>query len=198
MLIIDVCFRLYSKEMLWDQYEILDELGGEYALIEDTGKTWPTVDLKVGMLITNKGIAADIALIHDDYLLNVSPFTLGLLSAYIADTKAVGLYPSVLQVCQENREYLLTLCSDTCLQNATRTHVNLVWLRIGSTFTGEDLYRELVKANVHILPGTNFFWSNPQFGAHFCRIALSRTHHSFKYAADHLRKVAIDLDKQTL
>ncbi|MEC4819671.1 MAG: aminotransferase class I/II-fold pyridoxal phosphate-dependent enzyme, partial [Scytonema sp. PMC 1069.18] len=53
ILIVDFCFRFFAPTMFnWDQYEILDNSGIDYLAIEDTGKTWPTFELKVSTLTT--------------------------------------------------------------------------------------------------------------------------------------------------
>lgn len=184
MLIIDTCFRLFSQEMFWDQYFFLDKIGLTYAFIEDTGKTWPSLDLKVGMLIPSQDILKEIEFIHDDYLLNVSPFILNLLGWYIKDSKESGLYKTILEIPHKNRHYLKTKLAGTALSLLDNSELNVAWIRINSTYTGEELYKLLVMNNVHILPGTNFFWDNPTQGKKYIRIALSRPESLFREATD--------------
>jgi len=83
LLIIDFSFRFLSDFRKWDQYELLLKSGIEFVCLEDTGKTWPTMELKIGILMASEGIYASLEVITDDMLLNVSPIIFLLLTKYI-------------------------------------------------------------------------------------------------------------------
>jgi aspartate/methionine/tyrosine aminotransferase len=193
LLVVDSCFRFFCQEMFWDQYAFLDELGLDFAIVEDTGKTWPSLDLKVGMLVVSKGIYEEVATIHDDYLLNVSAFILNVLSYYIEETIQTGISKSILEVCEINRSYLSACLQNTCVNLHDKSRINVAWLEIDSNFTGEILYKQLVTRDVHVLPGANFFWRNPDRGEKFIRIALSRPDFMFQKAIDILKETVIKL-----
>ena len=90
-LVVDFCFRFYAPDLAtWSQYERLQRSGVSFITIEDTGKTWATQDMKIGMLVCSDDLHDEFYHRHDDLLLNVSPFHLALLTEFIADTIAHG------------------------------------------------------------------------------------------------------------
>jgi hypothetical protein len=47
LLILDNCFRVYlPRQLVYDQYRFVLEAGLDAVLVEDTGKTWPTSEIK--------------------------------------------------------------------------------------------------------------------------------------------------------
>ncbi|MBR8640614.1 aminotransferase class I/II-fold pyridoxal phosphate-dependent enzyme [Streptomyces tuirus] len=48
--IMDASFRGQVRDAQYDSYAVLEEAGADWILIEDTGKLWPTHELKIGML----------------------------------------------------------------------------------------------------------------------------------------------------
>jgi aspartate/methionine/tyrosine aminotransferase len=195
LMIVDVAFRFFSSEMFWDQYEMLDKIGVDYILIEDTGKTWPTLDLKVGLLNSSKKIYPTIDKIHDDYLLNVSPFILNLISEYIEQTRRDGIDQSIWSLSQSNRKTLYDAIGGTFLRPLCQSEImSVAWLEIDDsvTLSGEDIYDKLIQENVHVLPGTHFYWNSPEQGKRCIRVALSRPQELFDIAAASIRKVLTD------
>jgi hypothetical protein len=70
---------LFSQDLRsWDQYAVLRESGVSFIAIEDTGKVLPLRDLKIGTCICSADLYEDCARLHNDLLLNVSPFILKL------------------------------------------------------------------------------------------------------------------------
>jgi aspartate/methionine/tyrosine aminotransferase len=194
LVIIDFAFRLFSYLNQWDQYETLDSIGVDYLIIEDTGKAWSIYDMKVGILTPSKTIFDAIADIHDDYLLNVSPFILKLITEFILDSSQVGLSTSVRATVDSNRNRLREDLADTTLVSENTLDINVEWLKIDSdAFTGEDLYKALCTQGVHILPGTNFYWLNPKLGQKHIRVALARDIDSFLQGIQAIRRVVIEM-----
>lgn len=58
LLILDTSFRFYANS-LHDDYAVLRDSGCSFAVIEDTGKTWPTHDMKASLLAFSDDIAPD-------------------------------------------------------------------------------------------------------------------------------------------
>lgn len=193
LLIIDACFRFYSPETLWDQYQLLDDLKVKYVIIEDTGKTWPSLDLKVGLVVTSKGVFDEVNMIHDDYLLNVSPFILALLTEYIEDTKLVGMSPTIFDIPSKNRAYLAEKIQDLHIGLTEPSSINLAWLKIHSDIDGSAVYRHLLQKKIHVLPGSQFFWNEPSKGQNYLRIALSRDPKLFSEAISIFHRVLFPL-----
>lgn len=178
MLVFDYCFRFFCQNMLeWSQYEILEQSGVTYAAIEDTGKTWSTLDIKVGMLVCSDDISMDVYNMHSDLLLNVSPFHLQVLTEFIRDTTRIGLKASILDHAALNRRNLRAGLAGSVLEPALAERNGALareWIHINATFTGEDLWKALRERGVHVLPGSNFYWNDPQQGLHFVRVPLTR------------------------
>ena len=49
-IIIDASFRGQVRDAQYDTYEVLEAAGADWIIIEDTGKLWPTHELKIGLL----------------------------------------------------------------------------------------------------------------------------------------------------
>ena len=84
----------------------------------------------MGLLTPSQGLFEEVADIHDDYLLNVSPFILSLLSSYIADSENNSLDRTVFDVVNTNRDLLLNTLQGTKLVPIPSNHINVAWLRI--------------------------------------------------------------------
>ncbi|MBB6032239.1 pyridoxal phosphate-dependent aminotransferase [Phytomonospora endophytica] len=185
VLIVDWTFRFYAGQPFWDQYEVLDDSGVTYMCIEDTGKTWSMRDLKCGILASSPDLFDELAELHGEMLLNVSPFTLSLLSAYLADSSLRGLDTTVTRLIRANRAALREALADTILVpgDAGRT-VSVEWVRVDSDeLTGGDIADLLGHADVTILPGDQFYWHDTRLGSPYVRIALARDPVVFAEAA---------------
>src|SRR5205807_3916332 len=116
ILMIDFCFAAFAlmdPELgRFDIYEMLEESGVSYIAIEDTGKTWPIQDAKCALLTVSKDLHQQTYNIHTAILLNVSPFILNLLSAYIDDSMADG-FASVKRS-EEHTSELQSPCNLVC------------------------------------------------------------------------------------
>lgn len=186
VLIIDFCFRFFSNRLgLWDQYESLEASGCRYIGIEDTGKTWPTLDLKVGSLISHESLREELAAVTDDVLLNVSPFVYCLLGEVIvADQPPVAIDVSV-----ENRAELVRCLADTPLQVApSESEMCVAWVRVDETQLDSSMLVDgLNRSGVSILPGGPFYWADPRDGSGHVRVALARDPERFRDGAAALR-----------
>ncbi len=78
VLILDNSFRFHSRKSL-DDYGVLNASGIPYICIEDTGKTFSTLDMKASPLVYSESCAHIIEEIYGELFLCVSNFTLGLL-----------------------------------------------------------------------------------------------------------------------
>jgi aspartate/methionine/tyrosine aminotransferase len=195
LLIIDRCFATFALAQgavpWFDLYELLERSGVSYLVIEDTGKTWPLQDAKCAILMSSADLYQAIYDIHSSVLLNVSPFTLNVLTRYLRDSQRDG-FASIRDVIDTNRAELARALDDIagtpvrmCEQ---RVNVSVAWLdisRLGLDAT--QLQQALLARDVYVLPGTYFFWSDHAKGRSFVRVALARDPDRLRAAVRQLR-----------
>lgn len=184
ILILDHSFRFYSSYTGWDQYEYIHSSGIDFIIFEDTGKTWPTLELKLGITLASESIYPFLKDITNDFLLNVSPFNFILITEYI---KSDALTKALKNV-QENRKFLKKHLAKTRLEIVNpESTLSVEWLRLPRGWKGTSFCQWLGAEGVHVLPGNPFFWNNHETGESFIRIALQRPKESFFQAIHHLR-----------
>lgn len=190
LLIIDCTFRFYHEDSFWDQYEALEESGVSYFVVEDTGKTWPTQDLKCSILAASEDLYEGILELHNDILLNVSPFILNLLIKYIKDTQVVGIELSLWKVIEENRSYLRNTIKDSIfVPHSDDTRISVEWLNIADTSVKSlNILDSMLEFGLGVLPGDHFYWANPEVGERYIRVALARDPQMFKESCDVLAR----------
>jgi aspartate/methionine/tyrosine aminotransferase len=195
-LISDFCFRFFQDEMYWDQYKVAKDNNIDFLFIEDTGKTWPALDLKAGILTSNERIFSEVFKIHNALMLNVSSFTLELLRRYITLSMEHGISSTVTNIVKANRTYLRKAISDfpIYLENQN-SQISVEWLKLnrGDKMELINLSTETEKRDIHILPGEYFFWKNPSIGKSYFRLALMRDPGLFQAATDSLKDLFAEL-----
>ena len=196
LLILDSCFRAYiPRDLVYDQYKIVLEAGIEVFLVEDTGKTWPTAEIKAPFFAVSRarGLFDRIYDIYTDFLLHVSPVGIRLMHEFIRLSQQDDL-ASIHEVVQVNRQILYKNLAGTFLTPMERPLASIAWLRIDYPLNGFELKQILDEHGVFVLPGEHFFWHDRRQGAEFIRVALTRDADVFASAAalmgDVCRKVA--------
>lgn len=191
VLALDTCFRAQDVRAQYDTYRCLDEVGPEWVIIEDTGKLWPTLELKVGFLAW--GERTDLAL-HEafsDVLLSVSPFVL-LLITHLARDGVNGGYAELHRLIADNRRQLETALEGTPLV-LTDPDSRISVARVDVRATGHpatDVYDRLSRRGVHTLPCDAFHWARNEEGSGLLRVALARSPEEVEVAARALADVA--------
>ncbi len=194
LLIFDFCFASFllpDPDLgIFDLYKELDNSGASYITIEDTGKTWPLQDTKVAILTTSKDIFDEIYNIHTAYLLNVSPFILNVVNQYIYDSEKDN-FASVFDLLEKNRALAREVLKDSILEPLEPiSKVSVLWCKIkDDSIKATELKEYLTKSDIHVLPGTYFFWHDQEKGEHFIRIALARNPDIFEKGIKKLREV---------
>ncbi|WKK23519.1 aminotransferase class I/II-fold pyridoxal phosphate-dependent enzyme [Streptomyces olivoreticuli] len=196
LFIVDLCFAAFAladpRFGRFDLYELLDTSGVRYIALEDTGKTWPLQDAKCALLTCSRDLHEDVYNIHTSVLLDVSPFILNFLSRYVEDSIEDGM-ASVRDVITRNREAAQKALAGSLLEHIEpAVNVSVAWFRIqDADVKATDLQRHLAQHEVYVLPGTFFFWNEPERGESYVRLALARDPGEFLASVTRLRE-AVD------
>jgi aspartate/methionine/tyrosine aminotransferase len=185
LLILDNCFRAYlPRELVHDQYQIVREAGIDAVLVEDTGKTWPTSEIKAPFFAVSRagGLFDRIYDIYTDFLLHVSPVGIRLVHEFIRLSQQDDL-ASVHEVVRVNRETLYENLAGTFLTPCERPFASVAWLRIDHPLNALALKQVLDDHGVFVLPGDHFYWHHRRQGQQFIRVALVRDADMFREAA---------------
>jgi aspartate/methionine/tyrosine aminotransferase len=174
----------------FDIYEMLDESGVSYIAMEDTGKTWPLQDAKCAVLVVSDDIARDIYNLQTSVLLNVSPFLLNMVRAYVEDSRRDN-FASVRDVILRSRDIVTRGLSGSMLDYCRPlVKTSVAWYRISAPHvTSTILHEDVLAHDVYVLPGKYFFWQHREQGERYLRIALAREAPIVETAVAHLRSV---------
>jgi aspartate/methionine/tyrosine aminotransferase len=191
LLILDNCFRAYlPRSLVYDQYRLVLEAGADAVLVEDTGKTWPTSEIKAPFFAVLRagGLFDRIYDIYTDFLLHVSPVGIRLMHEFIRLSQQDNM-ASVHDVVRVNREELYEKLAGTFLTPCERPFASVAWLRIDHPLSGLALKQVLDEHGVFVLPGNHFFWHHRSQGEQFIRVALVRDADMFRQATSLLEEV---------
>jgi aspartate/methionine/tyrosine aminotransferase len=173
--IIDASFRGQVRDAQYDTYAVLEEAGADWIVIEDTGKLWPTHELKIGMLAYSERTRLPIERAFSESLLAASPVVLQLVTALAADWVDGG-YERANEHVQRNREMARAALEPVGLRLADPTSQISV-ARVELPDDGPDsalLHKELLTRGVHVLPCSPFHWADPASGLKYIRLSLAR------------------------
>ncbi len=190
-LILDFCFRFFAKSLReWDQYKYFSETNVSFISIEDTGKTWSCADMKIGITICSHDNFKIIHQLHDELLLNVSPFQIGVITQFIKDSNIDILQNNSFREIEINRNAIRTLVDKQLLQSASKWTFNvpLELFRLPNNINATIFWSELKKNGVEILPAVNYYWTNKEEGVNLFRIPLSRPCGDFEYSVPVIEK----------
>jgi aspartate/methionine/tyrosine aminotransferase len=191
LLILDNCFCAYlPRHLLYDQYRLVLEAGIDAVLVEDTGKTWPTSEIKAPFFAVSRagGLFDRIYAIYTDFLLHVSPVGIKLMHEFIRLSQQDDM-ASIHEVIRVNRKALYDNLAGTFLTPCERPFASVAWLRIDHSLSGLELKQILDEHGVFVLPGNHFFWHDRRRGEKFIRVALARDADVFGEAATRLGEV---------
>ncbi len=196
ILIVDFSFRFYSSFRSWDQYKILVSSGIDFIVLEDTGKTFPTLDLKLGILLCSESLYHSLNDITNDFLLNVSPFVFKMITEYIRAEKNPDQY-SFEKTIIKNRNTLEGLFSNTpfVVQN-NNSKISVAWIKLPNGMKASNLCKYLEEKGIFVLPGNPFFWNDQNMGESYFRVALARPTDFFDKAVSKLVDECLDFSKK--
>lgn len=182
--IVDASFRGQVREAQYDTYAVLEGAGVDWITIEDTGKLWPTHELKIGLLAYSVRTVLPIERAFSESLLAASPVVLQLVEAFAADW-ADGGYQRARDLVERNRAVVRDTIAAVALRLADPTSQISV-ARIELPENGPDstlLYKDLLKRGVHVLPCAPFHWADPKSGLRYIRVSLARPFETVQAAA---------------
>jgi enduracididine biosynthesis enzyme MppP len=175
VLALDTCFRAHDTRAQYDTYEILERSGAEWVVIEDTGKVWPTLELKAGFLAWGERTRLSLEDAFSDLLLSISPVVL-LLIQRLAEDGVRGGYRELHRLVAGNRALLAEALAGGPLSLAdpdSRISVARVTWDAGGP-DAQRLYEDLAAQGLHTLPCGAFHWARPEEGGRLLRVALGR------------------------
>lgn len=202
VLIIDNCFRVYRKNNYCD-YRILIESAVSFITIEDTGKVWPTQDLKASLVYFSDDLKNIFCEIYNEVYLCVSNFALGILAAFFDETARVGIQQTIWDIVDTRRAKLRKAIEGSHLSVNTislHSHLPVEWL----IYSGDDkddfsICHELKELNLAVLPGRQFFWnsSHVYHNQKNIRVSLMKREIIFLTGITILQKYCQELNKHT-
>lgn len=161
--------------------------------IEDTGKILPSLDQKVGLLVNvnpeaprGQDLGRLIKVYRSALLLNVSPFTLSVVTAFLRDARHEGL-SITRRTIAEHREFLRSALQPSGVVPAagsidSKSSVDL--LDISALGVGAEVVANSLRVHhdVHVLAGDKFYWSSPTADSGKIRVSLARETQYFQEA----------------
>ncbi|MFF8776120.1 pyridoxal phosphate-dependent aminotransferase [Streptomyces sp. NPDC015140] len=190
LLVLDASFRMFDPGLKLDLVEMANDMGADVTTVDDTGKTIPLHDTKVGVLTATRALARDLGSICTDVLLNVSELNIRMLAALLEDDGPQGEAARARTVAAANQTRLeqrfgltLDLPDDHAFQRS------VAWLHLGPD---RDAVIDACRARlVQVLPGDRFYWDrdrgdteNP--GSQCIRVPLLRDKDLFSRGLDAL------------
>ncbi len=174
-LIIDASFRGQVLDAQYDSYAVLDAAGADWITIEDTGKLWPTHELKIGLLAQSERTTLPIERAFSESLLAASPVVLQLVEGLALDWIDGGRDRARALV-ERNRAAVREAIESVGLELADPASQISV-ARVALPGDGPDsalLHQDLLQRGVHVLPCAPFHWADPKSGLRFIRLSLAR------------------------
>ena len=199
-LVLDTTFRMYALHQ-HDERAYLVHSSCRYFIIEDTGKTWPTHDLKASLISYSEGCARLFETIYDEVYLCHSRFALLLFESLFEHTRHTGIATSIHAPVNNRHTYLIDKLSSSIVQPKTeRTHATLPleWfeLKTNNQVSDIDVVNHLANKGVHVLPGRFFYWSKKRPPHTAFRVSLSRQYSIFHTSVDKLKTAINQLEDE--
>ncbi|PPI55355.1 aminotransferase class I/II-fold pyridoxal phosphate-dependent enzyme [Rathayibacter toxicus] len=187
-IVIDASFRLYYPQQ-WDSYAMLVDAGASYIVFEDTGKVFPTQDMKASLLSHSEDHSAALKGLYNELYLCVSKFTLGVLSEFFVDA-GTGASPYLkFHDLVETRRTLLRSKVDMAFiaASATESRIGVEWMQVPGANHSDIEFVDIVRSHgLAVLPGRNFFWDSvgsPETTRNF-RVSLMKPLREFELGVE--------------
>jgi aspartate/methionine/tyrosine aminotransferase len=191
-ILIDNTFRLFNTDG-YDDYKLLIESGVSFIAFEDTGKVWPTHDLKTSLVFYSHDHKDLLEEIYGEIYLCHSRFAMILHTHFAREARRIGLEQSTWSQVRERKQLLHTAIHNTELtivENDTSACLPMAWIDISRSGVADiEMVSYLGSRNIQVLPGRNFYWNSINNPEHqkFIRIALFKPLPNFLGAISQLR-----------
>lgn len=182
LIIIDCCYRYYA-ERFYDQYKILADYNVDYVLVEDTGKLFPILDIKLGVLCSNIKIFTMINDIHSDFLLEASKFNLHLITSLFKQQSEKDR-AKYLNTVSDNRKMLISTLEPFGIGQIGGKNINVQLMKLPNNISADIFEQYVATYDVGIISGRKLFWLSKGDGDSTIRFALSRDQSYFLEALD--------------
>jgi aspartate/methionine/tyrosine aminotransferase len=163
ILVIDNTFRFYNRNA-FDDYAILKDTGVSFMAFEDTGKVWPTQDLKASLLFCSSDLERLVTSIFNEVYLCHTRFGLTILERFVQRTSEIGLGPTIWFQADEHRAMLRRILADTDIEvdeTSIDSNISVEWLNCRKTGLCDfELINMLAASRLTVLPGRQFFWQS--------------------------------------
>ncbi|MFD9735815.1 aminotransferase class I/II-fold pyridoxal phosphate-dependent enzyme [Umezawaea sp. NPDC059074] len=157
ILVVDASFRLFQPQD-WDTYQVLLDSGVSFIVFEDTGKVFPTQDMKASLLACSADHGAALRELYNEIYLCVSKFSLAVLGEFFDDARREGLDRSVRALVARRRARLRGALGDHVVDPAAvGSRISVEWLSTGGR-SDLRVTAELRERGLGVLPGRGFFW----------------------------------------
>ncbi|WP_146739250.1 aminotransferase class I/II-fold pyridoxal phosphate-dependent enzyme [Candidatus Bartonella washoeensis] len=192
ILIIDATFSFYDRKKP-DYHKILDSSGVKYVIIEDSGKTFPTQDMKASLMLFHSELKSAIQQIYEEIFLCVSPFILEVISRIVEKASEIGLEEVLWKEVDVRRTNFRNILNQTNLEIAKKSvesAMPLEWIDCSATgFSDLEFVQHCKAFGLCLLPGRYFYWSRPdELGHQFVRASLMKQDSVFELALQRLRE----------
>lgn len=194
VIVLDNTFRFFVSQD-YDHYQVLLDSGVTFLSIEDTGKVWPTQEIKASLLFCSASIYQEIHIIYDEIFLCASNFALGILSGFLLDAHERGLEEAVWSEVKARRNIFRQAISGSALainEESLSSTISVEWVKINHAHNSEifasdsSLAAHFNAHNLVLLPGRQFFWNKKGDDAQtsFVRFALLKPKDDFLNAVE--------------
>jgi aspartate/methionine/tyrosine aminotransferase len=170
LIVNDRTFRFFAEAALtsWAETRPID-----WITIEDTGKTWSTLECKIAFLSSGrKETHRELVAIAQEVNLNVSPISLYLTADAIKRESGAR---RILDTVAINLRILDETLSPLGFERVSRPlSVALFRLPEHVDMTAQEFTQKLAQQGIVMLPGSQFYWATPSRGQSLIRVALAR------------------------
>lgn len=192
VLVVDVTFRFYGDDR-YDEYEILIENETKFIVIEDTGKTWPTLDSKVSLMAYSIDLAHELRVLWEEIYLCHSLFTINLLRYFLDKTAILGVDNAIQNEVDSRRNMFIekiNISNGFDLSAGGESNLPMIWLDCSRTRLDDiSIVNEFNKIDVGVLPGRYFYWSDHEKCKDHVRISLLRPMLTLKKGVESIDKI---------
>ena len=191
LLVLDHSFRFFDRNDV-DDYAILREYSTSFVSFEDTGKVWPTHDLKASLIVFSADLNRDMSEIYNEIYLCHSRFALAILEDCLRSTTKAGLEQTIWRPVDARRSFLRSALRGSVLRvddAAIDSRLSVEWIDCSGTRRRDLLLTQRLQAQgVMVLPGRQFYWNSRSSPAnhHNVRIAMMKPFAEFKRSVERL------------